>query len=87
MIRTANVRPKTTNVKYSYDYPENRSVSEHIKADDKTYICFKTGFSLRYVNMWCKGQRKNRRIMEMAREIARINQAKAKKLQKLAINN
>lgn len=86
-MNEAKVQPKSTNVKYSYDYPENRTISKDFTAEDKLFIHRTTGFSLGYIRQWCKGERKSSRIMEVAREIARINQAKAKKLQKLAINN
>ena len=72
---------------YIYDYPENRKVSRHLTIDDKHLISARTGFSYSYVSGWCRGERRSRPIEEWARRIARLNQAKQRKLEKLTTDN
>jgi len=79
-MNSAKIQQQNGKVKYAYDYPENREVSQHIFPDDKLIIAQKTGFSPQYVRDWCQGRRKNRRIEEWARKIMRLNKAKLCKL-------
>jgi hypothetical protein len=79
-MTAANIGSKMIKVKYVYDYPENREVSKHLSKEDRALIITRTGFSYKYVNDWCRGTRKNRRIEEWARRIAKLNIAKQRKL-------
>lgn len=75
-----NVQRKIRKVKYVYDYPENRRVSEHLTSEDKRFVAVKTGYSIRYVCAWCQGTRRSLTIAELAKQISRINIAKQRKL-------
>ncbi|GEM_PF-2318054 len=79
-MNSTKVQPENGKVKYLYDYPENRRVSQYLTAEDKQLISFKTGFSMNYVRNWCQGTRKNKRIEEWAMKIYRLNLAKLRKL-------
>lgn len=81
-MKGTNVQRKTRKVKYVYDYPDNRRVSEHLTSEDKQFIAERTGFGLRYVRAWCQGTRSSRPIAELAKQISRINIAKHRKLNK-----
>ena len=43
-------------------------------------IALRTGFKISYVRAWCRGERRNLRIEELARKIMRLNIAKQRKL-------
>lgn len=68
---------------YKYDYPANREVARWLTSDDKVQIAFRTGYALGYVKHWCIGNRRNASIDALARKIARLNQAKQRKLEKI----
>ncbi|MEI6899315.1 MAG: hypothetical protein WCL00_05515 [Bacteroidota bacterium] len=70
---------------YSYDYPGNREIAKNLTADDKLFIAFRAGTSIRYVRYWCQGKRRSNAIEEWAIRVMKLNQAKQKKLE--AINN
>ena len=74
------IHQEKSKVKYVYDYPANREVSEHLNFDDKQVISNRTGFSIRYVRQWCQGKRRSRPIEEWARMLMRLNIAKQRKL-------
>jgi hypothetical protein len=69
--------------KYAYDYPENREVSKDLRCGDKKLIADNLRFSLRYVNYWCDGKRKNADIDRLARIIAETNKAKQSVIDKV----
>jgi hypothetical protein len=79
-MNETKVHQKNMNVKYVYDYPANREVSKHLDPRDKQLIAAKTGFSLQYIQYWCRGKRRSRRIDDLARQIMRLNIAKQHKL-------
>ena len=68
---------------YTYDYPANREIGKWITWKDKAHIAAKTGYTRDYVNDWCVGRRRNDKIESLARIIAKLNQAKQRKLEKL----
>ena len=86
-MKETKVRPEIAKVKYIYDYPANREVSRWLNAEDKLQISFRTGYSQQYVRQWCRGERRSRPIEEWARRIARLNQAKQRKLDRLTTDN
>lgn len=81
-MKGTKIQRENGKVKYVYDYPDNREVSKHLSLSDKQMISFRTGFSMRYVNQWCQGSRRSRRIEEMARNLAGINKATARRKEK-----
>jgi hypothetical protein len=60
--------------KYVYDFPEQRKIAYYLFLDDKSMIAHKTGLSIRTVKDWCKGKRRNPKVMELAVRFAKINQ-------------
>jgi hypothetical protein len=65
---------------YTYDYPKNREIAKHLDVQDRIILCQMTGFSKGYINDWCLGRRKNKRIGDMAVRIANLNIEKFRKL-------
>ena len=64
---------KNSNVKYVYDYPDQREIAKDLYTDDKAVIAEKLGYSMKYVSSWCYGKRRNAAIMEMALKFQKIN--------------
>jgi hypothetical protein len=71
---------------YHYDYPENKEVAKHLCDEDRKLIAIHTAYTLGYVNDWCLGRRKNKKIETLARYLMRINIAKQRKLTAKARN-
>ena len=65
---------------YKYDFPGNREISSFLTPNDKNQIAYRTGYCIRTVHYWCQGVRRNARIEEWARRMARLNIAKQRKL-------
>lgn len=60
-------------VKYNYDYPIQREIASKLLSDDKVRMSEVSGLSSFMVQAWCKGTRKNEKLMELALQYAEIN--------------
>lgn len=49
---------KTNNKKYKYDFPAQRELSKNLAKGDKAFLARKFGYSLTYISLMCKGERK-----------------------------
>lgn len=59
-------------VKYLYDYPENRMISRGFRFAEFVAIQKATGYSLNYIRKWCYGIRRNEKIMEAAKKMQQV---------------
>jgi len=71
------------NRKYNYDYPFNRTVSQFLKNGDLGIIANKTGYHVSYVSYVLAGEKFNGYILEVAEQLALLNQEHDLKVAKL----
>lgn len=66
---------KKQKVKYNYDYPENRAISNDLTTKDMRLIAERSGYSYSTVRKWCEGKRRNKTIERLAILIQTSNKA------------
>lgn len=65
------------------DYPQNRGIAMSLTNQDRKLIMHTLHLSYGLVSKWCKGERNNRFVMEMAKIMSIHNQNKIEEIELL----
>jgi len=76
-----------TKRKYIYDYPDQREIAKYLLMDDRARMSSLSGLSIKTVEDWVFGRRKNDKLMELALKFQKINVHTILRKEKITLTN